>query len=204
MGIIMVSGLLLLNVAISWWNCYVVGRSWDIIKHHGSGFEHLVLWSGAIQAAIGFSMPLIIGLSFVSVSFLTAGEEPTLTAEQGEVFLEGIFSLWYLLIIFPILSTGFIIWIHSVREAVKRRDFASIATAGWNTFANIHNFSNAASGIADAFGGIGKVFKDLKGNALVIAVLIAIVAVSLLGGIVLTASLIQRYRRAPAVEMASA
>lgn len=206
MGILFIGGLLLLNVAIAWWNCYVTGRSWDVVKHHGTAFERILLWCGAIQAGIGFSMPILLGLAFVVTTSLTSGEQPMLTQEEAQLFMEGIFSLWYLLIILPLLSTGFIIWVHSVREAIKHRDFASIAVAGWNTYANVSNFANASSGIGDALGGVGQVFSGLKGRdnkGVLIALLIMIVIVALLAGALITATLIQRYRRAAAIDMAA-
>jgi len=199
MGSLLLGGLLVLvNIAIAWWNCYVVGKSWDVVKHHGSAFERILLWCGAIQSAVGFSIPILIGLAFASVAFMTSGETPAMTQEDAQVFMEGIFSLWYLLVIFPILGSGIIIWVHSVREAINRRDFASIATAGWNTYANISNFVNAGSGIGDALSGIGKAFsggnsRDNKGVAILL--LIMIVVVALLAGALITATLIQRYRR---------
>lgn len=113
MGILFIGGLLLLNVAIAWWNCYVTGRSWDVVKHHGTAFERILLWCGAIQAG---------------------------------------------------------------------------------------------SGIGDALGGVGQAFSGLKGRdskGVLFAVLIMIVIVALLAGALITATLIQRYRRAAAIDMAA-
>ncbi len=204
-SIFMVGFVVILNVAIAWWNCYVVGRSWDVMKHHGSTFDRVLLWSGAIQSAVGFSIPILIGLAFTSVAFMTSGETPVMTQEEAQVFIEGIFSLWYLFVIFPILGSGLIIWIHSVREAIRRRDFASIATAGWNTYANISNFANATSGIGEALRGVGGALsggKGRNGKGAALLLLIMIVVVALLAGALLTATLISRYRREAVQQLA--
>ncbi len=208
MGSIFLGGLLVVvNIAIAWWNCYVVGKSWDVVKHHGSAFERILMWCGAVQSTVGFSIPILIGLAFTSVSFLTAGGMPYMTQEEAQIFMEGIFSLWYLLVIFPILGSGLLIWIHSVREAIKRRDAASIATAAWNTYANVSNFANATGGTGYALGGVGKAFsggsnRNGKGAGILILIMIAIVA--LLAGALITAMLIQRYRRQTVQQFAHA
>lgn len=207
-SVVLAVGLLALNVAIAWWNCYVVGSAWDMVKHHGSRWEKVILWSGAIQSTVGFSMPIVLGLAFVSVGLLSSGEQPTLTKEEAAAFMQGVFSLWYLAVIVPVLGSGFAIWVHSIQIAIQRRDFQSIATAAWNTYANVKNFSGAWSGIGDAFKALGNVSpkgssKD-SGKVMIVLLLIMIVVVALLAGALITASLIQRYRRLSVTKMAHA
>lgn len=156
--------VLLLNVAISVWNCYAVGSAWKDTMAIGGRFEKAVLWSAVIQSGIGFSMPILLVLAYGSVAYLTAGEEPVLTPTEGAEMMQVIFSLWYVAVIFPILGSGLAIWAHSLRIAYQRRDFASIATAGWNSFAQIHNMVSAVNNFGGAFGDIGELFGKALGG----------------------------------------
>jgi hypothetical protein len=201
MEMLLLFGILALNIAVSWWNCFAVGSSWDYVKQNGGVMQKLLLWSGAIQAAIGFSMPILLALAFTSISLLTAGEPPTLSPAEAAQMFEAIVSLWYLAIILPALGTGTIIMVESVKTAIERRDIGSIGRAAYNTFANIHNISGAFSGIGQAFGSVTKAFsgkgkggKD-SGKILIVLIAIMIVVVALLAGTFITASLIKRYRQ---------
>lgn len=194
-------GILALNIGISWWNCYAVGSSWDYVQQNGGLMHKLLLWSGAIQAVIGFSMPILLILAFTSVSLMASGETPTLSPEEAAQMFEAMVSLWYLAVILPALGTGTIIMVESWKTAIERRDFGSIGRAAYNTFANIHNFSGAWSGIgrafasvAEAFSGTGKGGKN-GGKIMVVIILIIMVVVALLAGAFITASLIKRYRQ---------
>ncbi|MFZ5341775.1 MAG: hypothetical protein ACOZBL_04490 [Patescibacteria group bacterium] len=103
--------------------------------------------------------------------------------------------MWYLMIIIPALGSGMVIWVHSLVEAWKRRDFASIGTAAWNTFAQAHNTYSAISDIPEALSSVGKIFSskdgDSKGKGGLLIILIVILAI--LGGIITTYVLINRY-----------
>jgi hypothetical protein len=173
-------GLLLINLGISFWNAKVCGESWVESKAIG-GFIRILIWCGAIQSAIGFSMILIVIILFTGQSYF-----------PPEVMKLAI-SMWYLTIIFPCLSTGFIIMIYSWVAAFKQRDFASMGTAAWNTFAMAHNTYGAISGIGDAFKSIVEAISDTDGDgkAVILALLIAIIA--LFGGVVITAMIIKHY-----------
>lgn len=178
--------LLLLNVAISIWNCYAVGTAWKDTMALGTTFDKIVLWSAVIQSGVGFSMPILLMLAYGSVTLLTSGTDPLMTIAQGEQFMQAIFSLWYVAVIFPILGSGFAIWAHSIRAAFQRRDFASIATAGWNSFAQIQNTVSAVNNLGDAIGNVGEFFSgvtsskgsDSKGKAGLLLILIVIVALA--------------------------
>lgn len=193
--------ILILNVAISIWNCYAVGVAWKDVQTMGSGFDKLLLWSGIIQSGVGFSMPILLGLAYGSVAFLTNGESPVLTPDQGQQVLKAIFSLWYVAVIFPILGSGLAIWAHSVRAAYERRDFASIATAGWNTFAQIHNTIDVFQNIGGALGNVGDLFSgalegdsdDAKGKVIIVVILIVLVA--LVGGFMIAFGLVRHFSR---------
>ena len=193
--------ILTLNIAISIWNCYAVGVAWKDVKAMGSGFDKILLWSGIIQSGVGFSMPILLGLAYGSVAFLTSGESTTLTPDQGQRVLEAIFSLWYIAGIFPILGSGLAIWAHSVRTAYERRDFTSIVAAGWNTFAQIHNTIDAFQNIGGALGNIGELFSgalesdsdDAKGK--IITAVFLIVLIALASGFVIALGLVRYFSR---------
>lgn len=200
MEAILLVGILILNVAISTWNCYAAGTAWKDVMAMGTGFEKLLLRSAVFQAGVGFSMPIIIVLAYASMAYLSAGEHPKVTPMQAEVFMKGVFSLWYVAIILPLLGSGCVIWIHSLREAYRRRDFASIATAGWNSFAQIHNTVSAAQNISGALGDVSTLASgafdgdgDLKDKLFWIAVLIVVIA--LVGGFSIALALTRYFSR---------
>jgi len=198
MEILLLLAILVVNVLISIWNCYAVGSVWKDTMAFGGGFEKTLLWSGVIQSGVGFSMPILIGLAYLVVTFATTGAEPALTPAEGQQLMEWIFSLWYVAIIFPVLGSGFVIWFHSIKVAYQRRDFASIATAGWNSFAQIHNTVSAVRNLGGALGNVGELFKaagsskgDGKGKAAILAIILVIIA--LMSGFMIAFALIRHF-----------
>ncbi len=200
MDTLLLVGILLLNVLISVWNCYAVGSAWKDTMTMGSGFNKLVLWSAVIQSGVGFSMPILLGLTFGSMAFLTSGVEPTLTPQEAKEVISAVMNLWYVAVIFPILGSGLAIWAHSLRIAYQRRDFASIATAGWNSFAQIHNTVSAVNNLGGAFGNIGEFFgkafsgsSDGKGKVGILVILL--VVLSLVGGFMIAFGLVRYFAK---------
>lgn len=199
MNELLLVGILALNIAISVWNCYAVGTAWKDVMALGSGFEKLLLWCGVIQSGVGFSMPILLILSFGATTYLTAGAEPTLTAAEGAAMMQQVFSLWYVAVIFPVLGSGLAITAHSIRAAWQRRDLASIGVAGWNTFAQISNTVSAANNIGFALEDVGKLFKgagdsgDSKGK--LGAIVLLLVALSLAGGFLVAFGLVRKFSR---------
>jgi hypothetical protein len=184
-GLLLV-GILILNVLISVWNCYAVGSAWKDTMAMGGFFNKLVLWSAVIQSGVGFSMPIFLSLLFGAVWFLATGENPSMSPQEVTEVVQAATSLWYVAVIFPILGSGFAIWAHSIREAYLRRDFSSIATAGWNSFAQIHNTVSAVNNLGGALGNIGEFFGaalggrgDGKGKAAILVILIVILSLVL-------------------------
>lgn len=207
MDMLLLACILVLNVVISVWNCYAVGQVWNDVKLIGTTFDKVLSWSAIIQSAVGFSMPILLLLAWICVSVLTSGQEPAFSPEEAKVFMEAIFNLWYLAIIFPVLGTGLVIWAHSVRMAYQRRDFASIASAGWNTFAQVHNTISAFNNVGGALGNIGDFFGsalsgkgDGKEKGAILVVLLVILA--LVAGFVIAFSLVNYFanRSASVVE----
>ena len=176
--------VLLLNLAISWWNCYALGGIWAESRALG-GFIRVVAWCAATQAAIGFSSVIGFVLGYVVYSF------GLMTPET----VKGAVSLWYLLIIIPALGTGFILMIFSWIVAWRERSLLSMSTAGWNTFAQFYNMYQAFTGIGSAFREVGDFLADLSDSkeGLLVVVAILVVCVSLFGGVFLTAFLIKKY-----------
>lgn len=191
--------VLILNVVISVWNCYAVGTAWKDTMAFGGWFEKLLLWSGVIQSGVGFSMPIMLVLGFFASFFLSSGETPMFTLEEADQIMQGMFSLWYVLVIFPILGSGLAIWAHSLREAYHRRDFGSIAVAGYNSFAQIHNMVSAAHNLGGAFGDVSELFgkvldtKGGKGKDKIILLLIVLVIVAIVAGFMIAFALVRHY-----------
>ena len=173
--------MLVINFGISWWNCKVCGENWIESKMVG-GFYRLLIWCGAIQAAIGFSMIIIVLILFGGQEYI-----------PPEVMKLAI-SMWYITIIIPCLATGYIITVYSWIAAFKESSLANVGTAAWNTFATIHNTYGAISGIKDSFGSIMEAVNDVddaRAKLIVYAAILAVVALA--GGIIITAVLIRHY-----------
>lgn len=178
-------GIILLNLLISWWNCKSCGAVWHEAKKVG-GFMRVLVWCGAIQAAIGFSSVIMLVLAFGAFA----------TGHLPPKYAEAAISLWYLLIIIPAIGTGLIITIHSLITAWRERSIANMGVAAWNTFASGMNIYNAASDIPNAFDKVGDLFKGDKDDQKVALVLL-IVIVALAGGAFITAMLIRHYAKLP-------
>ena len=176
--------ILALNFCISWFNCYSVGGIWTESKALG-GFVRVLAWCGAIQAAIGFSS--VIGF-LIGYALFATGHLPARVAN-------GAVSLWYLIVIVPLLGTGLIITIQSWIVAFRERRLTDMGVAAYNTFAQIHNMYGAVDGIGKALGGVADLFKgDSDDNSALPAILaVGLVVVALGGGILLTWLLIKRY-----------
>lgn len=188
--------LLILNAAISWWNCYAVGAVWAESKALG-GFIRLVAWSAAIQSAVGFSS--VIGF-LVGGVLVETGVLPMQVARAAA-------DLWYLLIIIPVLGSGLIITIHSWIAAFRERSITNMGVAAYNTFAQASNMYQAVSAVPNAWRGVAGLFDsddEAAGKLVILAVLLAVG--SLLAGVALTAFLIRHYSRRlplPAREVAA-
>jgi hypothetical protein len=198
MDAVLLVGVLILNVLISIWNCYAVGTAWKDTMAMGTTFEKVLLWSGVIQSGVGFSMPILIllGLGFVAIA--TGGAEPALTTAEATELLEGMFSLWYIAVIFPILGSGLAIWAHSVRTAFRERDLGSFAVAGWNSYAQVHNTLSAMNNLGGAFGDVGKLFGSAlggkgDGKGKLVALVIVLVIIALVAGFMIAFSLVRYF-----------
>lgn len=174
--------MLALNFAVSWVNCWSVGRAWNEAKAAG-GWSRLLTWCGAIQAAIGFSS--VVGF-LVGGALHLAGKLPP-TVAQGAV------SMWYLLVIVPALSTGLVILVESWRVAIRERSFSSMAAAGYNTIAMGHNLYGASDGIGRALEHVGKILEDEDGSSNMALLALGLVLAALASGVILAALLVRYY-----------
>ncbi len=187
MQMLLVIGLLVLNFGISWFNAYSVGRSWVDSKVAG-GWPRFVVWCAAIMSASGFTWCYLIVLALVART--TGYLEPQ--------YVQTALEIGYVIIIIPIIGSGLGIWIDSVTTAWRRRDFASVATAGWNTYAQAHNVYQAASTLPGIFSHLGDVFDggdsdDKKSKAILFVFLLVLVA--LCGGVLTTVLIIRSTAR---------
>jgi hypothetical protein len=186
-------GLILLTIGISYWNARVCGKVWDEVKALG-GWMRLVVWSGAVQSAVGFSAVLMLMLSGIAIA---AGCLPKEYAKQMS-------GLWYVLVIIPALMSGWVIMIHSWIELWRERSLTNLAITSWNTFANLKNTYDAFQNMGGALDGAGSLFKDLDldiddPKAALALLAIGLVLASVLGGVLLTYWIIKRNRGALAL-----
>jgi hypothetical protein len=176
-----------LNLGISIWNAYAVGRAWVETKHAG-GWPRFMAWMGAIMSASGFTWCYLLLLALIAY-----------WAEWLQDYqIVAMINLGYILIIPGVLFSGLMITVDSWAQAYRRRTLASFGTAAYNTFAQIYNTYHAIQGlgqafrsVADFFGGSGRSrSKDDNSGAILLVILLVLLA--LFGGILTTAAIIRR------------
>lgn len=177
--------ILAINTLISWLNAKVCGRYWSEAKALG-GFPRVLMWCGAIQSAVGFSMLLLVA----AVAGGIAGG--WLSQEAADAAT----SLWYLIVIVPAIGSGLIITVYSWSVALRERDWMSAGSAAWNTFASVHNIYSAIEDVPSAWKEVCDVFGgDDSSDSSLGHIVLLLVGVSLAGGVLLTAWLIRVYDR---------
>ncbi|GEP00546.1 hypothetical protein [Methylobacterium haplocladii] len=180
--------ILALNLVVSFFNARACGQMWAEREQSGP-FLFLVIWSAAIQSAIGFSSILIFAGAYAAHGMGILPDKA----------MKATLSLWYLAIIFPTLGTGFLITIHSWIVAYRERNLLDMASAAYNTVAMAHNLYQASSGIGDAFGSVFTFFSSVTDDdedgagILVVITVLAIVVFALGGGALLTRAIIRHY-----------
>lgn len=194
MNLILIIGLLVVNTFISWYNAKVCGEHWSESKALG-GFARVLMWCGAIQSAIGFSMILLLAEMGIAIA----------TGSLPQKAVEAAASLWYLAVIIPALGTGLIITVHSWIIAIRERSWQNMGAAAWNTFATGHNVYSAANGgVSDALSKVGDLFDGDDKDGVIAKLVILLVAIALAGGGLLTALLIRKYDRRALAELRQA
>lgn len=170
--------LVILNFAISLFNAWSVGRVWPDAKAAG-GWSRFMAWTIAVMSACGFTWvySIVLAYGLNAVGWLPAQ------------YAQGLLELGYLLIILPILASGFVMMVSSWAYFWRRRTLGGGLGAGWNTFAQVYNTYQAISAVPAAFHHVSSLLKggDRKASTLMIAAVI----VALFGGILTTAAVIQ-------------
>jgi hypothetical protein len=186
----MLIGLWALNLVISWWNARVVGLMWSETKQIG-GYPRAMAWAGWLMSGSGFSwcflLPLLLGAYYLQP--MKPGVPPAITPELVQQGL----SLGYLILIPGILLSGFMIWVDSVVTAWRRRDFASVGVASWNTFAQVHNTYSAVQGLPEVLGDVGSLFKGGDGKSKAGLLIIILVIVAIIAGFLTTSAIVGHY-----------
>jgi hypothetical protein len=174
----------LLNLGISIWNAYAVGKSWVEARAAG-GWPRVMCWAGAVMSASGFTWCYLLLVGLVAYHFEWIDQAQLVTA----------FNLGYILLIPGILLSGLLITLDSWGRAFRRGGFLNYGVAVYNTYAQVHNTYHAITSLGDAFRGVQGYFggdsrseRDRSGSAWIVVVLL--VAVALLAGVLTTAFII--------------
>lgn len=139
--------VLALNFAISWSNASYVGRYWTESKEVGGSFRAYVV-CGYVMAIAGFTMVYgTILLSLAPLFLEMQGMEAVVIAKFRSLTADWL----YLTYGAPIVLSGFRIWMVSLRSAWEERSFSYLATAGWNSYAQIRNTISFARHAPSAF-----------------------------------------------------
>lgn len=180
--IILVILILAFDFFISYCNASYCGRYWSESKATGGSFRAYVV-SGYVMAVAGFTMVygyIVIMLLPYILPLFKSFENADMTA-----LVELSSDLLYVMIAVAVIPTGFIIWFRSVANAWKQRSFGSVVTAGWNTYAQIHNTVSACREMPSALRRITKSLfggKKKKGSEYIGALAILVIIIALLGG----------------------
>lgn len=188
-----------LNFAISWFNAWGCGKTWNESKANG-GVPHFMNWMGAIMSASGFTWCYMVVVGWLGSTIpLKHDDHGQLVPLLSQHMLEAFCNLGYLAIILPIIGSGLAITIHSWGVFWRRRTFGDGAIAGYNTFAQVYNMYEAFQGIPRAGRGVLDFFwgdKDDDRDAS--AIVVALVLLSIAGGILTTRAIIRSVARSTA------
>lgn len=164
----MIAVLWIVNIAISAFNAWVCGRSWNETRYVG-GFAHIMNWMGAVMSACGFTWCYLIVLVVI-------GQVIPVTPEEGVEVVETMywvtpemaktaFELGYLVIILPVIGSGTAITIESWAIFYRRRTFGSAALAGYNSFADVYNIYTAVRHAPGMIDNVGNFFTSDSGSS---------------------------------------
>ena len=178
--------LVLLNLGISFWNARQAGMAWSESKGVG-GWIRVIVWCAAIQAAVGFTSAYAIILGGLAYQF---GYLPPQA-------LQFMMSLTYVLIIVPALGSGLAITIHSWIAFAREKSLMNLGMAGWNTFAQAYNMYNAyqsfGPALSNVMDNVGSIFSGDGDSDSSSARVMLLVAIAVLGGLLTTMVIVQRY-----------
>ncbi len=182
MTVLLLLLVLALNFIISWANSTYVGRYWSESKQVGGSFRVYII-VGYIMAIAGFTMVYSYILLLITPFILEIAEVDRETILLFEQFAS---DLVYLFCVITIIPTGFYIWIRSLKNFFEQKTLSTGLTAGYNTFAQLHNTIDMARNAPSAlgrvietlFGGKGK----KKDNTIIILCGILILILAIFGG----------------------
>lgn len=163
--------LLIINLAISTYNAWVVGKSWADVKAIGSTWQKVVVASAFIMSGCGFTWCYLVIFGLIAIGFGLLDLES----------IQAMLNLGYVVIILPILGSGIAIWIDSVSTAYRRRNLSSIGVAAWNTFAQAHNMYSALTSLGPIMKSLGTFFKggSSKGKGQLLVIVLVVIALLL-------------------------
>jgi hypothetical protein len=193
--------LLVVNFAISWFNAWVCGKSWNETKYTG-GIPHFMNWMGAIMSACGFTWCYLIPLAFAGTLIPMDQDDGTTAPMLSPAALQAVLDLGYMAIIIPTLGSGLAITISAWAALWKRRTIANAGVAAWDTFAMVYNISNALEYVPKASTSLWNFFSSdddsitdrLKG------IVVILVVIAVVGGILTTRAIIKRTARNVAMD----
>lgn len=182
MTILLLVLVLALNFGISWANASYVGRYWSESKEVGGSFRVYII-VGYIMAIAGFTMVYGYILLLISPIFLQLAK---VDQETIMMFEQLSLDLVYIFCVVTIVPTGFYIWIQSLKDFWEQRTLSSGLTAGWNSYAQIHNTVSAARNAPSALGRISKALfggkSKKKGNTVIVLCAIFLLILAIFGG----------------------
>lgn len=143
--------LVIINLAISIFNAWSVGRSWAEAKNAG-GWTRFMSWMGGVMSAVGFTWIYLI----LAAEIFGPGGLGKLNAK----YVEGMWSLGYLAIVIPLIGSGIAITIDSWAYFWRRRTWGSGGLAAWNTFADIFNIVQAMETVPGALKEVSGLFSS--------------------------------------------
>lgn len=181
MELLLLVFMLALNFVISWSNAAYCGRYWTESKHEGGSFRVYII-CGYIMAICGFTMVYgYVAILIAPAIMQMFNVDPDLIIYFQQLSAD----LIYVMIGFPVISTGFYIWIRGLQITWENRTMGNILASGWNTYAQIHNTISYARNMPSALGRIAEALlggKKKKGKEAMAGLAILLVIIAALSG----------------------
>jgi len=158
--------ILVVDFGFSIWNAYASGLNIGMLdREGGSSWLRAVAYSGLGLAYSGATYVLIIVVGYVAYAFGYVSAD----------IVDAVLGLDFLLFGLLIIGFGLMVTIQSIIMAARRRSFGSIATAIWNTFAEIWDIASYAEGFREAISLVRGGGRDEKDEtSLILIVIVAL------------------------------
>jgi hypothetical protein len=106
-------------------------------------------------------------------------------------YIQGIFSIGYLVFIFPLLGSGLGIAASSWAQFCRQKNLINGGIAAWNTYAQISNMVSAVRFVPAAIGNVFSAFKgDDKEDNRALVLMLAVVLVAVGAGVMTARAII--------------